>query len=261
MRAVVALACAAMLICSGTLPSHADKRVALVVGNSIYQNVARLPNPSNDASAMAQMFRGAGFDVVDLRLDVSNLDFKRALRDFEEEAAVADIAVVFFAGHGLELNGTNYMVPVDARLASDRDAPDEAITLDRIVGAVDGAKRLHLVIIDACRDNPFVVTMRRQASARTASRGLARRIEPPSTDTLIVYAAKPGTTSEDGGGEHSPFTTALLNNLAMPGLDIRTALGQVVDEVKRITGNRQEPYWHGSLGGGAISIVPPPSQP
>jgi hypothetical protein len=259
-RAVFVLTCAAMLICFGAPPCHADKRIALVVGNSSYQNVARLANPANDASAMAQMFKGAGFDVVDLRLDVGNLDFKRALRNFEDEAGGADIAVVFFAGHGLELNGTNYMVPVDARLASDRDARDEAIDLDRIFEAVDGAKRLRLVIIDACRDNPFAVSMKRQATARTTARGLAR-VEPPGADTLIVYAAKAGTTADDGSGEHSPFTTALLNNLGVPGLDIRIAFGQVVDEVKRITANRQEPYWYGSLGGGTISLVPPPPQP
>jgi uncharacterized caspase-like protein len=209
---------------------------------------------------MAQMFKGAGFDVVDVRLDVSNLDFRRALRNFEDQVGDADIAIVYFAGHGLELNGTNYMVPIDARLASDRDARDEAIDLDRIFESVAGAKRLRLVIIDACRDNPFSVTMRRQASARTASRGLAR-VEPPGADTLVFYAAKAGTTADDGRGEHSPFATALLNNLSVPGLDIRIAFGQVVDEVKKITGNRQEPYWYGSLGGGVISIAPPAPQP
>ena len=238
----------------------ADRRVALLVGNSGYQNVPRLPNPSNDATAMAQMFKGAGFDVVDLRLDVSNLEFKRALREFEDAANGADIAVVFFAGHGLEQNGTNYLIPVDARLASDRDAQDEAIALDRIFQAVDGATRLRLIIIDACRDNPFVTTMRRQSSTRTVSRGLAR-VEPAESNTLIAYATKAGATADDGHGEHSPFTTALLNNLGVPGLDIRFAIGQVVDEVKKTTGNRQEPYWYGSLGGEAIALVPPKPQP
>ena len=213
----------------------ADRRVALLVGNSGYQNVPRLPNPSNDATAMARMFKGAGFDVVDLRLDVSNLEFKRALREFEDAANGADIAVVFFAGHGLELNGSNYLIPVDARLASDRDAQDEAIGLDRIFQAVDGATRLRLIIIDACRDNPFAVTMRRQASSRTVSRGLAR-VEPTESNTLIAYATKAGATADDGRGEHSPFTTALLNNLSVPGLDVRFAIGQVVDEGRSRSG-------------------------
>ena len=241
-------------------PALADKRVALVIGNSSYQNVPKLPNPSADASAVAQMFKNAGFEVVNLQIDVGNLDYKRAIRRFEDVASDADMAVVFFAGHGIELRGTNYMIPVDAKLADERDAPDEAIALDRIVEAVSGAKRLRLVIIDACRDNPFGVSMRRQVVQRTTSRGLTK-VEPQSTDTLIAYAAKAGSTAEDGHGEHSPLTTALLDNLTVPGLDIRLAFGRVRDEVMKITSNKQEPFVYGSLGGGIISLVPEPSQP
>jgi hypothetical protein len=257
---VVALASAIFLALASDDAALADKRVALVVGNSSYQNVAKLPNPAADATAIAEMFRKAGFDVVDLQLDAGNLEFKRAIRRFEDAASGADMAVAFFAGHGLELKGANYMIPIDARLADERDAPDEAIALDRIVEAVDGAKRLRLVIVDACRDNPFAVTMRRQSALRSVSRGLAR-IEPQGTDTLIAYAAKAGSTAEDGHGEHSPLTTALLDNLTVPGLDIRLAFGRVRDEVMKITNNRQEPFVYGSLGGGVISLVPPPNQP
>src|SRR5579872_5049275 len=185
-------------------PARAEKRVALVIGNSDYENVPRLPNPSADAAAIAQMFKSAGFDVVDLQIDLGDLDFKRALRRFADAAADADTAIVFFAGHGIELHGVNYMIPIDARLADERDAPDEAIALDRIVEAVDGAKRLRLVIVDACRDNPFAVTMRRQSALRNVARGLGR-VEPQGTDTLIAYAAKAGSTAEDGHGEHSPL--------------------------------------------------------
>ena len=251
---------AAIVLAFSSNAALADKRVALVVGNSSYQNVAKLPNPSADATAIAQMFRDAGFDVVDLQLDVGNLEFKRAIRRFEDAASDSDMAVAFFAGHGLELKGANFMIPVDARLADERDAPDEAISLDRIVEAVDGAKRLRLVIIDACRDNPFAVTMKRQSALRALTRGLGR-VEPPSTDTLIAYAAKAGSTAEDGHGEHSPLTTALLDNLTVPGLDIRLAFGRVRDEVMKITNNRQEPFVYGSLGGGVISLVPAPAQP
>jgi Caspase domain len=241
-------------------PALAEKRVALVIGNSNYQNVPKLPNPSADATAMAQMFKNAGFNVVDLQTDVSNLEYKRAIRRFEDAASDADMAVVFFAGHGLELRGTNYMIPIDAKLADERDAPDEAIPLDRIIEAVDGAKKLRLVIVDACRDNPFGVNMKRQVAARTVSRGLAR-VEPGGTDTLIAYAAKAGSTAEDGQGDHSPLTTALLDNLTVPGLDIRLAFGRVRDEVMKITGNRQEPFVYGSLGGGVTSLVPQATQP
>src|SRR6267154_1411745 len=174
---IAVIAGAAIFLAFSSSSALADKRVALVVGNSASQNVAKPPNPASDASAIAEMFRKAGFDVVDLQLNVGNLEFKRAIRRFEDAASGADMAVAFFAGHGLELKGANYMIPIDAKLADERDAPDEAIALDRIVDAVDGAKRLRLVIVDACRDNPFAVTMRRQTAVRNIARGLGR-VEP-----------------------------------------------------------------------------------
>lgn len=219
----------------------AEKRVALIVGNSTYQTVPQLPNPSRDATSIAKLFRDAGFDSVDVQLNVGNLEFKRAIRKFEVSADQADIAVVYYAGHGLEIAGTNYLIPTDARLASDRDADDEAILLERLVASADGAKRLRLVILDACRDNPFVGTMRRER--KTASRAVLSglgKVEPTSTDTLIAYAAKAGSTADDGDGLHSPFTTAVLKNLTVPGLDVRLAFGRVRDEVLRTTGNRQD---------------------
>lgn len=240
----------------------AEKRVALIVGNSTYQTVPQLPNPSRDATSIAKLFRDAGFDSVDVQLNVGNLEFKRAIRKFEVSADQADIAVVYYAGHGLEIAGTNYLIPTDARLASDRDADDEAILLERLVASADGAKRLRLVILDACRDNPFVGTMRRER--KTASRAVVSglgKVEPTSTDTLIAYAAKAGSTADDGDGLHSPFTTAVLKNLTVPGLDVRLAFGRVRDEVLRTTGNRQEPFVYGSLGGGNIALVPAPASP
>lgn len=243
--------------------AFAERRVALVVGNSTYQSVPQLPNPSRDASSVAKMFRDAGFDTVETLINVGNLEFKRAIRKFEATADQADIAVVYYAGHGLEIGGTNYLIPVDARLASDRDADDEAIPLERLVSSADGAKRLRLVILDACRDNPFVTTMRRERRntvSRAVSGGLGK-VEPTSTDTLIAYAAKAGSTADDGDGEHSPFTTSVLKNLPVPGLDVRLAFGRVRDEVLKATGNRQEPFVYGALGGGTISLVPAPAVP
>jgi Caspase domain len=238
----------------------AEKRVALIIGNSSYQTVPQLPNPSRDANSVARMFKDAGFETVETRLDVGNLEFKRAIRRFETTADQADIAVVYYAGHGLEIGGINYLIPVDARLASDRDAEDEAIPLERMVSSADGARRLRLVILDACRDNPFVTTMRRERKVanRAVVAGLGK-VEPTSTDTLIAYAAKAGSTAEDGSGDHSPFTTALLKNLTVPGLDVRLAFGRVRDEVMKATGNRQEPFVYGSLGGGNIALVPAPA--
>ena len=239
----------------------AEKRVALVVGNSAYQTVPQLPNPSRDANAVAKMFRDAGFDTVEVQLNVGNLEFKRAIRRFETTADQADIAVVYYAGHGLEIGGINYLIPTDARLASDRDADDESILLERLVSSADGAKRLRLIILDACRDNPFVGTMKRErkmASRASVASGLGK-VEPTSTDTLIAYAAKAGSTADDGDGQHSPFTTAVLKNLTVPGLDVRLAFGRVRDEVLKTTGNRQEPFVYGSLGGGNIALVPAPA--
>ena len=240
----------------------ADKRVALVVGNSAYQNVARLPNPEKDAAAVAKLFRDAGFETVVAENNVTTLDFKRVIRNFEDATIDSDIAVVYYAGHGIEIGGVNYLIPIDAKLAGDRDAQDEAVLIERLVQSVDEAKRLRLIILDACRDNPFVVNMKRRP--RTATRAIYSglgKVEPTGTATLIAYAAKAGSTAEDGDGEHSPFTTALLTNLTTPGLDIRLAFGRVRDQVMKISGGRQEPFVYGSLGGGNISLVPKPEKP
>jgi hypothetical protein len=147
-------------------------------------------------------------------------------------------------------------------LASDRDADDEAIPLERLVSSADGAKRLRLIILDACRDNPFVTSMRRERKVanRAVVAGLGK-VEPTSTDTLIAYAAKAGSTADDGDGLHSPFTSAVLKNLTVPGLDVRLAFGRVRDEVLKVTGNRQEPFVYGSLGGGNVALVPAPAVP
>src|SRR5262245_47010206 len=238
----------------------AEKKVALVIGNSNYGNVPKLPNPSRDAISIGQMLRDAQFDVVDVVVNVTNVELKRAIRKFEYEADQSDIAVIFYAGHGLEISGTNYLIPVDAKLASDRDADDEAVSLDRLASSSDGASKLRVIILDACRDNPFTGLMRsnRKTNARVVSAGLGK-IEPSSTDTLIAYAAKAGSTAEDGNdGQHSPFTTAILKNLTVPGLDIRLAFGRVRDDVMRATGSRQEPFVYGSLGGGNIALVAAP---
>ncbi len=253
---VIALLCGLFAI---NADAFAAKRVALVIGNSAYQNVAALPNPANDAAAVADMFKKAGFDTVDLRRDVGSLDMRRALRDFYDKAASADIAVVYYAGHGIEVDGTNYMVPVDAVLKRDRDVDDEAVSLDRILESVEQAKQLRLIILDACRDNPFAKTMIRTTAARAlTTRGLIAA-EPTTSNTLIAYAAKGGSTADDGSTGHSPFTTALLTHLTTPGLDVRQAFGEVRDDVLKATDNKQEPYVYGSLGGGQMALVSAPA--
>ncbi len=236
-------------------PALAEKRVALVIGNSAYQNASRLANPGNDATAMAELFRRAGFDVVEARQDLGNLEFKRVAREFTAAARDADVAVMYFAGHGIEVNGTNYLIPIDARLATDFDVEDEALSLDRLVRALEPARRLRLIILDACRDNPFIQKMQRSVASRAVSSGLAK-VEPATSDTLVAFAAKAGSTADDGRGANSPFTTALLNHLTVPGRDVRIALGYVRDEVIKATGNKQEPFVYGSLGGATVALVP-----
>lgn len=242
------------------IPAHADRRVALVIGNAGYKNVSPLPNTLNDANAVAKLFRSVGFDIVQLQINLGILEFKRAVRDFLNTAQDADIAVVYYAGHGIEFGGANYMIPVDATLARDYDVEDEAVALDRVIWALQSVRRLRLIIIDACRDNPFVGKMQRSVSIRAASVGLAK-VETGFTDTLVAFAAKGGSVSFDGTGPNSPFTTALVKHLGEPGLDIRIALGRVRDEVLRATDNRQEPFVYGSLGGSTVALVPAQETP
>jgi uncharacterized caspase-like protein len=258
MHRLAALLAIAFACCFANGPALAGKRVALVIGNSSYQNVAQLPNPANDAAAIADLFTKANFDVVISRHDLKSLDMRRALREFTDQARGADIAVIYFAGHGLEIDGTNYLVPVDAVLERDADVDDEAVSLNRILVATEAATKLRLVILDACRDNPFAKKMKRTLASRAISRGLIG-VEANRPNTFIAFAAKEGSTASDGSGNHSPFTTAVLNHLTRPGLDIRKAFGYVRDDVMSETGNQQEPYTTNSLGGNDVSLVPAPA--
>jgi uncharacterized caspase-like protein len=241
-------------------PALAEKRVALVMGNSAYQNVVRLANPTNDSEAMSAVLKGAGFDVVELKRDLGVSQMRRALRDFSDNARDADMAIVYFAGHGIEINGTNYLIPVDALLERDLDAFDEAIPLDRILTVVEPARQLRLVILDACRDNPFSKTMKRTIGTRAVGRGLAK-VDPENPNTLIAFAAKAGSTALDGESKNSPFTAALVKYLPRPGLDLRKAFGYARDEVLKATNNKQEPFIYGSLGGDDVALVPPAAKP
>src|SRR6267154_107681 len=218
MRRLAAFVTAFLAVCLANQPALAGKRVALVIGNSSYQNVVALTNPVNDATAITEMFKKAAFDVVESRRDLKNTEMRRALREFTEKARDADIAVIYYAGHGIEVDGTNYLVPVDAALERDTDAYDEAIALDRILQAIEPAKQLRLVILDACRDNPFAKSMKRTVASRSLGRGLAG-VEPSRPNTLIAFAAKGGSTAADGDSKNSPFTTALLKYLVQPGLE------------------------------------------
>lgn len=245
----------ALALLFGAGPAFAGKRVALVLANSAYQHAPPLTNPVNDGAVMAKTLKEAGFDIVESRRDLSALDTRRVLRDFADATRDADIAVVYYAGHGIEVEGSNYLIPVDARLERDTDVYDEALSLDRILVAVEPAKQLRLVILDACRDNPFGKTMKRTVASRGIGRGLAQ-VEPTSPNTLIAYSAKAGFTAQDGDGANSPFTVPLSKHLTTPGLDVRRAFGFVRDDVLKSTANKQEPFVYGSLGGEDVPLVP-----
>jgi uncharacterized caspase-like protein len=260
MRAVAAIFLALWLISLHSQPALANKRVALVVGISKYDSVPQLTNPSRDAEAMSALFKKAGFDVVERGRDLGISELRKSIRLFSETSRDADIAVVYYAGHGIEVDGNNYLVPADAKLASDFDVEDETVSLDRVLRALDGAKRLKLVILDACRDNPFVKTMKRSVGTRSVGRGLAK-IEPSASDTLVAFAAKAGAVAADGDGQNSPFATALVKYIAEPGLDLRLALGRVRDDVLKTTSHRQEPFVYGSLGGDTVALVPQIAKP
>ena len=249
--AVCRLSAPALVLCAGLMlassAARAETRVALVIGNSGYAAVPRLPNPSRDAAAVAEALRGVGFRTVTLAPDLSRAGLIAALNAFSAQAEQADWALVYFAGHGIEVGGINYLVPVDARLKSDRDIGDEAVPLDRVPEAIDAARKLRLVILDACRDNPFLGSMRRTLASRSVGQGLAR-VEPEG-GTLIAFAAKHGQTALDGEGERGPFVEALVRRVATPGLEINKLFRLVHDDVLAATGRRQEPYVYGSLPG------------
>ncbi|OQW55309.1 MAG: hypothetical protein A4S14_00600 [Proteobacteria bacterium SG_bin9] len=251
---------ATMFVVATASAAFAEKRVALVVGISKYQHVPQLTNPARDAAAMGDLFRNAGFDVVELKRDLSIADMRRTLRDFSVAAATADMAAVYYAGHGIEVNGVNYLIPADARLVSDYDVEDETVPLDRVLKAIEPAKKLRMVILDACRENPFQKTMQRSVGTRAISRGLAE-VDPQLNNTVVAYAAKGGALASDGDGANSPFALALVKHIASPGLDLRLAFGRVRDEVKRLTNNRQEPFVYASLGGDTVALVPQAAAP
>ncbi|WP_404557882.1 caspase family protein [Bradyrhizobium niftali] len=238
----------------GCGPAMAERRVALVIGNSAYKSVPRLTNPANDATLVGGMFKKAGFDDVDVRLDLNAADMRRSLREFAGRTRDAQVAVIYYAGHGIELDGTNYLIPTDAALETDGDVLDETVALDRALFAVEPAKQLRLVILDACRDNPFAKTMKRTVASRAIGRGLAK-IEPTSPNTMIAFAAKAGSTASDGDSKNSPFAAALVERLPTPGLDLRKAFGFVRDDVLKNTGYKQEPYVYGSLGGDDVPLI------
>jgi formylglycine-generating enzyme required for sulfatase activity len=241
---LVALLVTAIVLAISISPGHAQTRVALVIGNSAYKSVPALLNPVTDAHDVAEAVGRLGFAVTTL-VDADFEVMRRGLLDFGRRARSAEMAVVYFAGHGIEVGGENWLVPTDAVLASDTDTENEAMSLHSVMVQVSGAAKLGMVILDACRNNPFAARMQRSRLTRAVTRGL-NRVEP-ADNVLVAYAARDGTTASDGDGRNSPFTTALLKNVERPGIDVRFLFAAVRDDVMAATGRLQQPFIYQSL--------------
>lgn len=207
----------------------AGNRVALVIGNSAYEHVSALPNPIQDAADMATALRSIGFDVEELQNAGKN-NIEAALSDFSEAAAGADFAIIYFAGHGIEVNHQNYLIPTDAKLATDRRLRFEAVSLDDVLGTLEDVEGIRMVLLDACRNNPFAASMKMTSATRSVGRGFSP-VEAAASGTVISYSAKAGTVASDGSGRNSPFAAALLANITTPGLEINRLLRKVRDQV------------------------------
>jgi Caspase domain/Putative peptidoglycan binding domain len=256
MRFLIAALSAAGLLISANTDAFADKRVAFVVGNGAYKNVPALPNPAVDAKSMARMLRNVGFDVVE-GSNLSRDKMTEKLLDFGKKAEGADVALFFYAGHGIAVNGANYLLPIDADLKSEMDVKlGAAINVDLTLEQTMGDAKVKLVFLDACRDNPFAAKIRSAKATRSANvqTGLAEM--KSGEGTLLAFATGPGQTALDGeAGTNSPFTRALLANIAQPGVEIQQAMTKVRAQVNDETAKGQLPWGHTNLIG-AVYLNP-----
>jgi tetratricopeptide (TPR) repeat protein len=231
----------------GPMNPLSGRRVALVIGNSNYLQGPPLTNPKNDARAIAAGLRRLGFAEVIERYELGREAMTQALKDLGDRAEGAEWVVVYFAGHGLEMNGTNYLIPIDARLKSDTKVNEETISLDQVIAKADTASKISVVILDACRDNPFLArTVHMAATGRSIGRGLAS-VEPDG-NVLVSFAAKQGTLALEGSGEHSPFAEALITYLEEPGLELNLLFRKVREYVREKTAQSQDPILYGLPG-------------
>jgi hypothetical protein len=253
---ITALSLAAFLVSADA--AFADKRVAFVVGNGAYKNVAALPNPAIDAKSIAKVLRNVGFDVVE-GADLTRDKMTEKLLEFGKKAEGADVALFFYAGHGIAINGTNYLLPVDADLKSEMDVKlGSAINIDVTLEQTMSDAKVKLVFLDACRDNPFAAKIRSAKATRSVNvqSGLAEM--KSGEGTLIAFATGPGQTALDGQeGTNSPFTRALMANIAAPGVEIQQAMTKVRAQVNEETKKSQLPWGHTNLIG-SVYLNPAP---
>jgi hypothetical protein len=231
----------------------AEKRIALVIGNSAYQNVTRLDNPRSDAALMAETLAGLGFTLIGGRaqLDLDKQSMDIAVQSFGRQVQGADVALFYYAGHGVQVAGSNYLVPISANATREADVDFQMLDVNLVLRQMQGAgTRLNMVILDACRNNPFG-----GRGLRAADGGLAQMRAPEGT--LISYATQPGNVAQDGSDGHSPYTRALAATIKQAGLDIFQTFNQVGLAVKRATGGSQQPWVSSSPIDGTFYFVPP----
>ena len=250
----------ALLLGICTAPALADKRVALVIGNGQYVSPSRtLPNAPNDARAVENALKAVGFEVIP-GIDVGRVGMEALLDKFLDEAKTAQVALLFYAGHGLQVDGRNYLIPVDAKIESRSDLNFRAVELDRVLASFDNPSRANIVILDACRDNPLTRSFAAATRSANVAAGLAA-YTALGTGTLIAFSTAPGAVAEDGTGGNSPFTASLVKHLPTPGVEIRQMLTRVRADVARATGDHQVPWDNSSLRGdvylaGAPAVAP-----
>ncbi len=239
---------AAMLMCG--LPAQAQKRVALVIGNSAYVHANPLPNPANDANDIAAALKDVGFEVI-LGLDLDKRGFDIKVRDFARALDQADVALLYYAGHGLQASGRNYLVPVDAQMQNERDLDFEGISADFILKQMEleRAGKTNIVFLDACRDNPLARNLARSMGTRSASIGSGLAQVQTGVGTFIAYSTQPGNVAADGQGRNSPFTAALSKRVREPGRNLTSVMIDVRKDVLSVTGGKQVPWDHSALTG------------
>lgn len=253
-QAVLALAFSLVLILS--LPAFAEKRVALLIGNGDYQNTMSLKNPSRDAKAVAQKLRSLGFETIE-GYDLDFLGVRAKAREFAMKSQNADISLFYYAGHGVAVNGQNYIVPVDVKLADATAVDFETVPVKMITDQMKFGTGVNLVLLDACRDNPLIAQLNSatQASTRSLSigSGLAEMdLSNAGEGLAIAFATSPGALAEDGTGDHSPFTTALLRHIGAANVDFTEIMSRVTGDVYEMTEQRQRPWLNASLTGSVV---------
>jgi tetratricopeptide (TPR) repeat protein len=227
------------------------RRVALVIGNSKYQHATQLRNPSNDAADITQALRKLGFDAIEGR-DLDRHGMEDKIREFGRKLEGADLALLFYAGHGMQVGGKNYLVPIDAKLERAGDLSLDTIEVGQILAQMEAEKRVNLVFLDACRDNPLARSFSRSLGTRSTSVGSGLAAIQSAIGTMIAYATQPDNVALDGDGRNSPFTTALLKHVTTPGLEISALMKRVRADVIAATHEKQVPWDHSSLVGDVI---------